>query len=143
MRTQLFFYLICLTMSMALTGQNLKEHQWKNRVVLIITNDSESQNYASQLEEFNMHIQEFEERKLIYYKVLPNKYKLESNTDNSWIKDSKLYAKYNPTHKNFSIVLIGLDGNVKTEQSNLLTITALFSIIDAMPMRRNAIRDNR
>jgi len=90
-------------MSMALTRQNLKEHQWKNRVVLIITNDSESQNYASQLEEFNMHIQKFEARKLIYYKVLPHKYKLVSNTNNSWVKDSDLYSKYNPVNSTLDV----------------------------------------
>ncbi len=126
---------------MALTGQNLKEHQWKNRVVLIITNDSESQNYASQLQEFNMHIQEFEARKLIYYKVLPNKHKLESNTDNSWVKDSDLYSKYNPVNSAFRLILIGLDGSIKINQNELLTTKALFETIDAMPMRRGEIKN--
>ncbi len=128
-------------MSMAITRQNLKEHQWKNRVVLIITNDSESQNYASQLQEFNMHIQEFEARKLIYYKVLPNKHKLESNTDNSWVKDSDLYSKYNPANSAFRLILIGLDGSIKINQNELLTTKALFETIDAMPMRRGEIKN--
>ncbi len=126
---------------MALTGQNLTEHQWTNRVILIITNNSKSQTYASQIKEFNMHIQEFEERKLITYKVLPRKHKLENSDDNSWMKDSELYIKYNPTNSDFKIILIGLDGGIKIEQNKLLTTKELFATIDSMPMRRAEIRN--
>tara|TARA_R100001369_G_C3253320_1_gene156576 strand:+ start:178 stop:570 length:393 start_codon:yes stop_codon:yes gene_type:complete len=128
-------------MALTLNGQNLKGHLWKNRVVLIITNDSESENYASQLEEFKMHNQEFEERKLIVYKILPNKYKLQSNTDNSWVKSSDLYIKYKPTNSAFRLILIGLDGGIKIEQNELLTAKELFLTIDAMPMRRAEIKN--
>ncbi len=141
MRTQLFFYLICLTMSMALTGQNLKEHQWKNRLVLIITSDSESETYTSQIEAFSINGQEFDERKLIIYKVLPNKYKVENSEDNSWVSDSRLYTLYNSKDKDFKIILIGLDGNIKIEQSELLTTKDLFATIDSMPMRRSELRN--
>ncbi len=141
MRTQLFFYLICLTMSMALTGQNLKEHQWKNRLVLIITSDSESETYTSQIEAFNINGQEFDERKLIIYKVSPNKYKVENSDDNSWVSDSKLYTLYNSNDKDFKIILIGLDGHIKIEQSELLTTKDLFATIDSMPMRRSELRN--
>tara|TARA_R100001369_G_scaffold35643_1_gene60923 strand:+ start:351 stop:806 length:456 start_codon:yes stop_codon:yes gene_type:complete len=140
---QIFIICIGITMVMTLNGQNLDKYQWKNRIVLIISSDSESDTFTAQIEAFDINSRELEERKLLIYRVLTDKYKIENTKDTSWIKDSKLYATYNPTDKNFSIVLIGLDGNVKTEQSNLLTATALFSIIDAMPMRRNEIRDNK
>jgi hypothetical protein len=141
LKNKLASIIITTTMAISLNGQNLKGHLWKNRVILIITTDSESENYVSQLEEFKMHNQEFEERKLIAYKVLPNKYKLQSNTDNSWVKDSDLHATYNPSNSDFRLILIGLDGGIKIEQNVLLTAKELFLTIDAMPMRRAEIKN--
>ncbi len=126
---------------MALTGQNLSEHRWTNRVILIIATDLESEIYASQTQEFNTNNQEFEERKLIIYTIFTNKYKLENSKDNAWIKDSELYTTYNPTNSAFKVILIGLDGSIKIEQNKLLTSKELFATIDSMPMRRAEIRN--
>ena len=66
LKQQLFLILLCITaLSMSLNGQNLKQHQWKHRVILIIANATENDNYKSQLEEFNIDNEEFKERKLI------------------------------------------------------------------------------
>jgi len=141
LKNRLFLIILITTMSMALNGQNLKEHQWKNRLVLIITSGSESETYTAQIEAFNINSQEFNERKLIIYKVLPNKYKVENSEDNSWVSDSRLYTLYNSNDKDFKIILIGLDGHIKIEQSELLTTKDLFATIDSMPMRRSELRN--
>ncbi len=141
LKIRLFLIILVTTMGMTLNGQNLKEHQWKNRLVLIITSDSESETYTSQIEAFNINGQEFDERKLIIYKVLPNKYKVENSEDNSWVSDSRLYTLYNSNDKDFKIILIGLDGHIKIEQSELLTTKDLFATIDSMPMRRSELRN--
>ncbi len=142
-KNQIFLILLCITMSMALNGQNLNKHQWKNRVILIIANDLESETYASQTQEFKANNQEFEERKLIIYKVLPNKYKIDIPEDNSWVRDSKFYTKYNSNARDFKIILIGLDGAVKLEQHQVLTTKELFSTIDSMPMRSSELRNKQ
>ena len=141
LKNRLFLIILITTMAMTLNGQNLKEHLWENRIVLIITSGSESETYTSQIEAFNINSQEFDERKLIIYKVLPNKYKVENSEDNSWVSDSRLYALYNSNDKDFKIILIGLDGNIKIEQSELLTTKDLFATIDSMPMRRSELRN--
>jgi hypothetical protein len=129
-------------MSMTLTAQNLSEYQWKNRVMLIITNDIDSKIYTSQIQEFSTNGEDFKERKLIVYTVLPKKHKLENSKENDWVTDSELYSNYNPSNKTFQVVLIGLDGRVKLQQNTVLTTTKLFSTIDSMPMRRAEVRDN-
>ena len=141
LKNRLFLIILITTMAMTLNGQNLKEHLWEYRIVLIITSGSESETYTSQIEAFNINSQEFDERKLIIYKVLPNKYKVENSEDNSWVSDSRLYALYNSNDKDFKIILIGLDGNIKIEQSELLTTKDLFATIDSMPMRRSELRN--
>ena len=141
LKNRLFLIILITTMAMTLNGQNLKEHLWENRIVLIITSGSESETYTSQIEAFNINSQEFDARKLIIYKVLPNKYKVENSEDNSWVSDSRLYTLYNSNDKDFKIILIGLDGNIKIEQSELLTTKDLFATIDSMPMRRSELRN--
>lgn len=142
LKQQLFLILLCITaLSMSLNGQNLKQHQWKHRVILIITNANENDNYKSQLEEFDVDSEAFEERKLITYTILPEHYQLHDKTTSDWIKGSELYKAYNPKKLAFKVILIGLDGSVKLEQSEVLTTQKLFSIIDAMPMRRSELRN--
>jgi len=125
---------------MSINGQNLKKHQWKQRVILIIANDAHNESYQSQLEELNMTSEELKERKLIRYTILPYQYKLQDKTDRDWIKGSELYKAYNSEKVAFKIILIGLDGSVKIEQRNILTTKTLLSTIDAMPMRRTEIK---
>ena len=143
MALRIFLISIGITMAVTLHGQSLKEHLWKNRVVLIITSDSGSEIYTSQIEAFNIDSQEFEERKLIIYKIFPDKYKVDTPKDNSWVLDSKLYTKYNSNARDFKIMLIGLDGGVKLEQHKVLTSKELFSTIDSMPMRSSELRNKQ
>jgi hypothetical protein len=41
----------------------------------------------------------------------------------------------------FEIILIGLDGGIKLRKNDIVSREELFSIIDAMPMRRNEMRN--
>ena len=141
MKLKFYFLSLCIGLVMGLDAQDLKRHQWKNRVILIIANDSESQIYRSQIEEFKATRDEFEERQLIKYYILPNTYKFENETENSWLDSSELFAKYNASNSNFKIILIGLDGGIKIEQNQLLTSIELFSTIDGMPMRRSELKN--
>jgi hypothetical protein len=130
-------------MSMTLTAQNLSEYLWKNRVILIITNDIDSKIYTSQIQEFSASSEDFKERKLIIYSVLPKKHKLENAKENDWVTDYKLYSNYNPSNKTFQVVLLGLDGSIKLQQNSVLTTTKLFSKIDGMPMRRAELKNKK
>ena len=41
--------------------------------------------------------------------------------------------------EDFEVILIGLDGGIKLQQTEVLKKEALFNIVDAMPMRRNEL----
>ena len=126
---------------MGLSAQNLKKHQWIYRLILIISSDLKSEIYTSQIKEFKTSAKAFNERKLLTYYVLPKSYRHGNSSDNKWLDGSELYTTYNPSNSNFKVILIGLDGRPKVEQSELLTSKELFSIIDGMPMRRSEIKN--
>jgi hypothetical protein len=119
-------------------GQNLEKHQWKHRVLLILSNDSTELN--KQINLLKKDISELTERKLIVYKVNPLMYQkgIEST---SWISSKTLYSEYKKKDTKLEIILIGLDGGVKLRQTELLSTDKLFTLIDGMPMRRQELKN--
>ncbi|WP_406028584.1 DUF4174 domain-containing protein [Winogradskyella sp.] len=138
LKYQIIIFFIGIMMTPLVNAQNFEKHQWKNRIVLIISSDSKSNIYASQCEEFTKGLDEFSKRKVIIYKILPNKYKRD---EESWTQNTSLYKAYNANSSDFKIVLIGLDGRIKLSQNKLLSRDHLFNTIDAMPMRKNELKN--
>lgn len=118
-------------------GQELNEHQWKNRILLVISNDSTKLN--KQIDLLKEDIFGLKERKLIVYKIAPLMYQ-KGIKSNRWISSKQLYHQFKKTSKPIEIILIGLDGGVKLRQTKLLRLEKLFTLIDGMPMRKTEIR---
>ncbi|XLS29856.1 DUF4174 domain-containing protein [Flavobacteriaceae bacterium M23B6Z8] len=119
-------------------AQDLSKHQWKHRIVLLISNENSNPDLQKQLNAFKNQHDELEERKLIVYRVTPHSYK--TLNDEEWKKSSSLYDTYKNNDEAFKLVLIGLDGSTKTQKNHFLSCEDLFAIIDAMPMRQREIR---
>lgn len=129
--------------SLMTSSQTLEKHRWENRILLVISEENNSnEEYSNQLQVINDSFEGYTERKLIVYTVLPDKYRLlgiTTNQEANWIKNSKLYSTYNKNKKPFKVVLIGLDGSVKKERNAAINSEELFAIIDGMPMRRSEL----
>ncbi|MEJ7738003.1 MAG: DUF4174 domain-containing protein [Chitinophagaceae bacterium] len=57
-------------------------------------------------------------------------------------KKSRLYQKNKVDPNQFTVILKGKDGYEKYRTNKVLEIDQLFSIIDAMPMRKNEMKKN-
>lgn len=120
-------------------SQNLENHKWNNRVLIVKTKNIKSEIYLNQLKEFQNSKDQLKERKLIIYKINNDEF-----SSINYITDKTIYGKVSKKiskkilneNQNFELVLIGLDGNIKLKRNEILTKEALFSIIDAMPMRK-------
>lgn len=122
-----------------LQAQHISAHQWQDRLLIVVTEDTNNNTYQDQLAELQQHTSGLADRKLIVYQVQPNQYK-KGLTANPWQKGAKLFDTYQNTNATFNIILIGLDGGIKLQQSEFLSCTKLFSTIDAMPMRKNEMK---
>ena len=60
-----------------------------------------------------------------------------------WFENKEYHKLLNPDDLEFKIELIGLDGRVKLNTTELLTTEALFAKIDSMPMRQQELKDHR
>lgn len=122
--------------------QDLSSHQWEDRLILILTENTANETYQQQLDELYSDQQGLEDRKLVIYTVLPNQFKRDEETDQGWIKSGELHSNYKESDDSFEILLIGLDGGVKLRQDQFLSNRKLFDRIDQMPMRRRELQDN-
>lgn len=133
---------LVITMASNITqGQELDSYRWKNRVVLLLANQPDSETYARQIKELGSDPEGLEERRLIIFCIEPDRY-CQSLQDNHWQKREKYFKGFKATNDTFELVLIGLDGGIKMRQSTLVSNADLFALIDGMPMRQQEIRMN-
>lgn len=143
MKTLLLLFITIFATTMNAQSQDLSSHQWEDRLVLILTDDTSSTIYQEQTEELYSDLNGLKDRKLVIYTVLPNQFKRDDREKDGWIQSDDLYSEYKKSDESFEILLIGLDGGVKLRQSEFLLNEDLFGRIDRMPMRRNELRNRR
>ena len=136
-----FGCLILLISMGAVNAQNLSSHQWKDRILVVMTEDTLNNTFQQQLLELEKNIHGLKERKLFVYLIQPTEFK-KGLLSKSWQKNSTLFEKYKNSNSAFEIALIGLDGGIKLQQTDFLSCNKLFSMIDMMPMRRAEMKKN-
>src|SRR6056297_503527 len=126
-------------------GQDLEKHKWTNRVLIVKTVDAESNKYQEQIKEFTNSPEELIDRKLILYKIVNNDFTLTNYKNSAFNSSGKISGKLAENildaKENFEVILIGLDGGIKMQQTKILTKEHLFNTIDAMPMRQNEMKN--
>ena len=128
-------------MAISAKAQDLSSHKWQERLVLVLAKDTAQQGLKDQLKELGQHTEGMQERKIVIYQVLPDRYRIGMRQENAWLRSNKLsYDKYSATESHFELVLIGLDGGIKLRRQAPITCKELFAHIDGMPMRKAEIR---
>lgn len=126
-----------------MNAQDLSQHQWKNRLLLVITDDTNTTVFQNQIKALELQKTELEDRKLIIYQITPTHFKSGISNNSDWMKRPELYQDFKTSDKAFEVLLIGLDGGVKLRQNTVLTAQTLFNTIDAMPMRRSELKNDK
>lgn len=136
--------LLVVTLFSTLFGsaQDLSKHQWENRLVLLLTDHENNSTFQAQLEEFRKDLTGLDERKLIVYQVMPGAFRTGLD-DGDTKKSARLYQDYKKVDSGFEVVLLGLDGGIKLQQNELLSLDELYAIIDGMPMRLRELERNK
>lgn len=136
---KLFFFFLFFS----LTGlsQNITKHNWKNRVLLVFSNDTNQDDFKKQQLILEEKVKELKERKVVVYLFTKSDYNF--NFDENWVKSTKLSLEFTEAKNTFKVILIGLDGGIKLAQDSILSSEKLFTIIDGMPMRKRELRKNK
>ncbi len=120
-------------------AQDLSSHQWQDRVLLVISDDTSNVIFKKQLAELSQNREELKDRKLVIYQITPDAFR-RGLENNGWEIGNNFYKKYNIPQVSFRVILLGLDGGDKLNKTEFLPAQDLFVIIDGMPMRKAEIR---
>lgn len=133
---------LLLTFS-SLSSQDLDQHRWEQRVILIFGQPPKADLFQQQLKLLSSTTEKLDDRDLIIYRFFAGK---------GWGPDDNLLemprvepirSRYNPNKNDFQFVLIGKDGGVKLQSEQVVEMNQLFGLIDSMPMRRAEMRRNK
>ena len=139
MKNLFFIFLIMMFSKFsALHAQNLSQHLWKNRVILILSEDNAA--FQRQMLAFKANEKGMYERSLIVYHLKSDEYE-QVMPKSDVQKSTNLFKKKNQANASFELILIGLDGGIKLRQKEFLSCEKLFAIIDSMPMRSAEIKN--
>ena len=133
--------IIGMALNASLSAQDLSEHRWKDRLLLVYTSDRDSEMFRKQLDAWMNDREGLEERKLELYSVTPSLVR-RGWSEGKWEERDDSLDKFLSEKGDFEVTLLGLDGRVKLRQEKLLDSEKLYRTIDAMPMRQNELRNN-
>ena len=116
-----------------LQAQDLLEHRWKERVVVITSESFDHPDAMAQIKAFEDSIDELEDRLMVIYHVTSEGYRIQFNQEVMPVGNKV-------SDFDFKVVLIGLDGGIKYESRTFEPAGIYYGLIDRMPMRRAQMR---
>ncbi len=144
MKTNLpYYFILFLIVCIPATAQEISSHKWKERVLIVMTTDTASNEFKEQLRAFTNTFSELKERKLHIYLATPEAYKLFHPEMGDWITENALFRKYKQQKSTLELVLIGLDAGIKFRKHGVTPALDIFAVIDGMPMRQSELRSNK
>ena len=133
-----FFILISslIFINMGFT-QSFSDHMWQNRVILLFANENDAPLLSKQLELLTSHSEEVTNRDLVVYQFFQFEGRGPAGEGIDDKKVKALRADYDIEYEMpFQFILIGKDGGVKLRSAEVVSMEALFALIDGMPMRK-------
>ncbi len=113
----------------------LKALQWEKRIVLVFAQNADD--LALQNAAFGQAREGLAERDLELIVITPDEAVYGVADRNHAV----ILQRFKTPTSDFEVVLIGLDGGVKQRWTEPVTAQTLFAVIDAMPMRRQELRE--
>jgi hypothetical protein len=106
---------------------NLKQYEWKNRVVLVFTPTASDARFQVQTELFEKRKADLDERNIVVLCVVG-------------AEEVKTRNHFRVSKEDFAVILIGKDGNEKHRWAGVAPIDQIDHRVDRMPMRRSEMQ---
>ncbi len=120
-------------------SQNMDEHLWKNRVIMIDCATVAETKFQLQLKEFVNEKEALDDRKIVIYMKKDTQYHVLQQPMIMELLSANSASK-GAADSTFEMTLIGLDGGVKLRQTDWISKNQLYQLIDSMPMRQSELQ---
>jgi len=131
--------LLCLPMSVI--AVNLDDFQWHNRLLFLVAPDFSAPTVAQARANLERRFEDVVDRDLLVIQLFLNGRSLVGDRPISISEAAQLRLELGIDPDEQLLLLIGKDGGVKRRAPLLTDVQEIFTQIDAMPMRRNEIRE--
>lgn len=131
-----FILLIFLNLDSLKSINHLSDLKWKNRVLVVVTNEKEEIKDLIKIHNIELNEREFvviqldDEKAFIDYTQMSKRF------------SQSILKKVKNIPQEVYFVLIGKDGRIKNLFSKNTSVNEIFSEVDKMPMRINEIKSN-
>jgi len=119
---------------------DLKQYQWRNRLLLLFSPSPENPAYQALVRELQEQAGGVRERDLLVFHILePGK----SFINSQEISPAEVWAlrqRFDIGPGAFTVVLVGKDGGVKLKRADRVALADISGLIDSMPMRQQEIQ---
>ena len=122
---------------------NLPQYQWQNRLLLLFAPHADDADYQEQQDALAAHDVGLVDRDMVVFHVLAEEGYVEQDGEKTLLSDAhiaSLRAQFDVPRDAFTLLLIGKDGGIKRYENQAITVDALFTQIDSMPMRQREMR---
>jgi hypothetical protein len=147
-RNRYILFLFCLvgmTMTVgigeAVDAIDLREYQWKNRLLMVFAPSAQDARYQKLAEELESQMHQVIDRDLLVFHVFDIGQSRVNQTGISEPAVKGLQKHFSITSRQFTVVLVGKDGGEKLRRESAVDLDGVFSLIDSMPMRQREIRE--
>lgn len=120
---------------------DLGQYHWKNRLLFLFSPSSEVPAYQSLNQELNRNFDGVRDRDLLVFRILEQGPSAMDSQEISPQGAENLRRRFGVNQGTFTTVLVGKDGGVKLFRSGRVSLTAIFALIDSMPMRQREMRE--
>ena len=131
--------LLCLPMS--IIAVNLDDFQWHNRLLFLVAPDFSAPAVAQARAKLERRFEDVVDRDLLVIQLFLDGQSLVGDRPITVSEAAQLRLELGIDSDEQLLVLIGMDGGVKRRAPLSTDVQEIFTQIDAMPMRRNEIRE--
>ena len=131
-----FILLFFLNLGSSKSINHLSDLKWKNRILVVVTNEKEEIKDLIKIHNIGLNEREFvviqldDEKAFIDYNQMSKRF------------SQSILKKVKNIHQQVYFVLIGKDGRIKNLFSKNTGMKEIFSEVDKMPMRINEMKRN-
>lgn len=119
---------------------DLKQYQWKNRLLLLFSPSPENPAYQALVRELQEQASGVRERNLLVFHVIEQGKSFLDSREIAATEARALQQRFGIEPGVFTVVLVGKDGGVKLKRADRVALADIFGLIDSMPMRQREMQ---
>ena len=121
-------------------SMDLDQFKWKNRLLFIFAPEEGDSIFQALQSEISTQPDEISERDLVVFKIFETGPSYQQNIQIDTRTAAAIRTKFAAPPGQFTCILVGKDGGIKLRQDSQVKLEKVFNLIDAMPMRREEMR---